>query len=332
MRAGVDKAVVSKIVNADPGLNVRADTRLRVEQAIADLGYIPNSTARTLRTSLTRTYGLLIPDFSNPVYAEVITGAEAAAAEQGYVLMTASARAVTSVTGQSAQAYIDILGQDRIDGLLIAGGTHNRDVLARLTDRGLPWLLVNTRDSTSHRFVALDDQKGAELAVGHLIDLGHRQIAHLAGPESADTAQRRRAGYTSALERVGISVDPALVVDSNYTSEGGYQATQHLIDGGVPFTAIFVANVNSAVGALHALNATGLSVPGDVSVIALHDHALAQHLIPSLTTVKMPLRELGARAVELLRTTSPTSDVQDLVRGPIVLLNRQSTGQPRHVL
>jgi LacI family transcriptional regulator len=320
--AGVDKAVVSKVINADPGLNVRPETRQRVEETIAELGYSPNSSARSLRTSKTRTFGLLIPDFSNPVYAEVITGAEAAALKRGYVLMTAS----NTPSSSESNHYMDVFDRDRIDGLLIAGHDHDSAVLDRLTGRGVPWLLVNSTDANARRYVAVDDSGAAQLAVEHLIALGHRKIAHVAGPLDADTAERRSEGYVTAIQHAGLDLDPRLTAAGDYTADGGYAATTALIRSGLPMTAVFVANVTAATGTLHALHENGLRVPGDVSVVTLHDHALAHHLVPSLTTVRMPLRQLGARAVEVLMASRASSPVEEILPGPIDLLIRESTG------
>jgi LacI family transcriptional regulator len=323
--ASVDKAIVSRIVNNDPTLHVRPDTRRRVEESIIKLGYVTNSAARHLRTSESRTYGLVIPDFSNPVYAEIIVGAEDEAARSGYVLMVTSEH----LRDGDASGYAQLLGQDRIDGLLIAGGSRESTNTLQLGTSGVPWLYVNRRDPRSHRHVALDDERGAEIAVNHLVELGHRTIGHIAGPPNVDTAQRRYEGYSRALANAGLVESPRLVVAGDYSSQGGFDATMQLLGANNTPTAIFVANVTSAVGVLHALHGQGLRVPEDISVIALHDHFLAQHLVPSLSTVKMPLRELGAKAVELLRTTQPDEDVEVEVSDPITLIQRESTAPPK---
>jgi LacI family transcriptional regulator len=286
---------------------------------------VTNSAARHLRTSESRTYGFVIPDFSNPVYAEIIVGAEDEAARNGYVLMVASEHLSL---GENAGS-LRLLGQDRIDGLLIAGGTQESTNLTSLNARNVPWLYVNRRDPMSRRHVALNDRRGAEIAVNHLIELGHKIIGHVAGPANVDTAQRRHEGYSQALAAAGLRELPQLVVPGDYSSQGGFDATLKLLGSAQIPTAIFVANVSSAVGVLHAIHREGLRVPEDISVIALHDHFLAQHLLPSLSTVKMPLRELGAKAVQLLRTTAPDEDVEVEVSDPITLIVRESTAPPR---
>ncbi|TDC58451.1 LacI family transcriptional regulator [Actinomadura sp. KC345] len=323
-RAGVDKAVVSRVVNDDPLLNIRPETRARVTAALKELDYRPNVAARSLRTARAGTIGLFIPDFANPVYAEIITGAETAAAERGCALMVGSSTA----GGGGAQSYLDLLGQGRVDGLLLAGGTIADEEQATLADRGLPWLFVNRRGPEAGRHVILDDVLGARMAVDHLLDLGHRRIAHVGGPAGADTAHRRRDGYATALRRVGVEEDPRLVVQGSYGPEGGAQAARRLLDDPEPPTALFVANVTSAIGVLSALRARGITVPGEMSVIAVHDLPLAEHLIPPLTTVRMPLRALGARATRLLLSVPADHPVEEIVREPIELVVRQSTARP----
>ena len=323
-RAGVDKAVVSRVVNADPLLMIRPETRARVEAAIKELDYRPNVAARSLRTARTGTLGLFIPDFANPVYAEIITGAASAALAHGQLLVTGS----SSVTGRRTQSYLDLLGQGRVDGLLLAGDPVSPREQEALDAFGLPYLFVNRRNPGIDRYVILDDGQAAAMAVTHLIELGHTRIAHIAGPGRADTATRRRAGYEQALRSHGLSVDDDLVVTADYTPEGGAEAVRQLLASGVDPTALFVANVASAIGVLRALRDAGKDVPGDVSVIAVHDLPLVGYLAPPLTTVRMPLRELGARAVDLLLATDPSAPITEVVTTPIELVVRQSTAPP----
>jgi LacI family transcriptional regulator len=268
--------------------------------------------------------GLLIPDFANPVYAEIIKGAETEAGRLGYGLMTASSEGVR----QGVAHYMELFGQGRVDGLLFAGEEPGRE-LEQLRTLAVPWLLVNRRIPGVDRYVVLDDEEGSRLAVQHLVDLGHRRIAHIAGPETADTARRRRIGYSTAMKQAGLDPDPRLIVHADYTPAGGEAAMNELLAVADRPTAVFVANVASAVGVLHALHAAGLSVPGDTSVIATHDMALAGHLVPSLTTVRMPLGELGARAVRLIATRTPAQEITEVVTEPAQVITRASTAPPR---
>lgn len=321
-RAGVDRSVISRVLSGDPRLLIREETRERVLAAVRDLGYRPNVAARTLRTRRTGTLGLLIPDYANPVYAEIIKGAEAAAAERDCVLLTGSASAATELN-----AYLDLLGQGRVDGLLLAGELTSKAVLDGLTADGLPWLLVNRTLRGESRHVVLDDERAAALAVEHLAGLGHTEIAHLAGPTGADTARRRDRGYRAAMSAHGLTA-PDRTTRGDYTADGGYRAMLEILDAPERPTAVFVANLASAIGALHALRSRGVAAPERMSVIAVHDLPLAEHLSPALTTVRMPLRELGQRGVELLAEVGPEEAVREVVTGPMQVVPRESTAPP----
>ncbi|MCG5212867.1 LacI family DNA-binding transcriptional regulator [Streptosporangium sp. KLBMP 9127] len=315
--ARVDRAVISRVVNKDPTLSIRPETRERVLAAIEQLGYRPNVAARSLRTARAYMFGLFIPDFANPVYAEIIKGAEAEAAAQGCVLVTGSA------TAAGLGGYLDRLGQGRIDGLLLAGAGDESGLAARLDDAAIPWIMLNHRSRAVRRYVVLDDERAAALAVEHLVSLGHRRIAHLAGPAGADTAARRSAGYAAAMRDAGLPA--GLVVAADYTPAGGAVAMAALLAAAEPPTAVFVANVASAIGAMGAVRTAGLEIPRDVSIVAVHDLELAGHLHPALTTVRMPLTELGRRGVTLLGSLGPDDVVAEVLDGPIELIRRDST-------
>jgi LacI family transcriptional regulator len=321
--ASVDRSVVSRVLTNDPVLNIREETRVRVLKAVRDLGYVPNASARSLRTAQTGTLGLFIPNFANPVYAEIISGAEAAASARGYVLMTGS----SSSAGGTAESYLQLLGQGRVDGLLLAGEGLTPVARDALAAAGIPYLLLNRRTRGSRRYVTLDDAGAAELAVRHLLDLGHERIAHLAGPSGADTARRRQAGSVAALKAAGLSPDPELIVSAEYTSEGGSRGMKALLELRRRPTAVVVANFVAAVGALSAAHAAGLVVPRDLSVITIHDSPMAEQTVPALTTVRMPLRQMGARGVELLLGRAIDEEITEVVPGPIELMVRASTGR-----
>ncbi|MEW1844468.1 LacI family DNA-binding transcriptional regulator [Nonomuraea angiospora] len=318
--AKVDRAVVSRVVNKDPTLNIRPETRERVLAAVEELGYRPNVAARSLRTSRAHMFGLFIPDFANPVYAEIIKGAEAEAASQGYVLVTGSA------SGAALGDYMDRIGQGRIDGLLLAGTGDESGLIAQLDRAAIPWLMLNNRSRSVKRYVILDDARAAALAVEHLVRLGHTRIAHLAGPSRADTATRRSAGYSAAMREAGLPEGP--VVAADYTPAGGAAAMARLLAGPERPTAVFVANVASAIGAMEGARAAGLEIPRDVSIVAVHDLELAGYLNPALTTVRMPLGELGRRGVTLLAALEPDDTVAEVLAGPIELIQRRSTAPP----
>lgn len=308
--AGVDVSLVSRVLRGEE-IGARSETRERIKRHAAQMGYRPNAAARSLRTARAHAYGLVIPDFTNPVYAEIISGAEAAAAERNCVLLTGSG------AGWNRADWYQALGNGRVDGMLITGGSK-----VDLDALDVPSLLVNRTYEKANRYVVLADEEAAGMAVDHLVALGHRHIAHLGGPDHADTAQRRRKGYRHAMDHHGLH--PYLEVTGDFSAAGGAEAAQQLADER-EMTAVVAANVASAIGAMQALKSRGREIPSDVSIVAIHDASLAGFLSPPLTTVAMPLAEMGARAIGLLADTPRDQSVHEVVKEPMSLVTRGST-------
>ncbi len=300
--ARVDTSVVSRVLSGDATLNVRPETRRRVLDAVRELGYRPNATARALKTARTMAIGMLLPDLTNPVYAEIARGAEERASAAGYVLLMATGAAATR------RAILE----DRVDGLLYAIATTENlaDVLPAAT---LPSLLVNRREPGAGPSVVVDDEAGVATAVRHLIDLGHTRIAHIGGPRAVDTARRRLSGYLGVMRERGLPTPPELVVEARFDELGGATAASRLLRLQPRPTALVAGNVTAAIGALAAVRDAGLGVPADISVIGFHDVPLAPYLSPPLTTVRMPLAELGSQAVDSLLAMIDGQAVDDVV-------------------
>lgn len=318
--AGVDRSVVSRVLNNDPRLSIRPETRRRVLDAVSALDYRPNAVARSLRTAQARAYALLIPAFTNPVWAQVIHGAERAAAQQHSLLFSGSAFG----SGADAESIVSMLEPGRVDGVLITDVRLSERTMQRLRDLRIPWLALNMRVGVK-RWIILDDERAGLVATRHLVELGHRRIGFIADAALDDSAERRRAGYRAALEEAGIAVDPSLVAAADGTDAGGAAALGALLDHPKPPTAVFAFNVASAIGALHAANARGVGVPADLSLVTVHDVPIAAYLAPPLTTVRMPLEKLGARGIELLRDVAADADVAECIDEPIELVVRSST-------
>lgn len=320
--ARVDPSVVSRVINGDGRLVIKEETRERVLAAIRELNYHPNAAARSLRTAQSNAFGLLIPDFANPIYAEIIKGAEEAVGDSGSLLLTATARA------DRAQRYVEMLVSGRVDGLLLAAGNLDSTVIAAMVASGRPVVSVNQRIRGIPRAILADDEGASRLAVDHLHALGHTRIGHIRGPASSDTAKRRLSGYRRAMKAAGLEAGP--VVGQGYTVDAGGAAMRELLDLDVRPTAVVVANIAAAVGALSAAVHAGLRLPRDMSVVAIHDIPLAENLVPALTTVRMPLPQMGAAGVRaLLDGSEDDHHAVQVVRADTELIVRESTAAPR---
>lgn len=324
--AEVTVGVVSRVLNDDPTLQVRPETRERVLAAARRLDYTASHAARAMRGGRSYAIGLAVHDVSNPVYGRIITGAQKAAAEAGYVLLLADVEALA----EGDSTFRRAIHSGAIDGLLLlrAGDSADRRVLREATQR-IPTVLVNDR-STTHASVALDDIAGARLATQHLIDLGHKQIGHLRIRGTSRSGARLR-GWRDALHRAGLAEDPRWIVDAGHVMDTGYEGMRQLLALDTLPTAVLVANVLAGIGAVTAARDAGLSVPGDLSMIAYHDVPYAAHVVPALTTVQMPLDGLGASGVALLLERLAGADPRHVVvREPAPkLILRGSTAPPR---
>lgn len=292
-------------------------------EAIEHLNYRPNANARSLKKRKTMMLGMVIPDFLNPVYGEIIRGAELQASTEGYHLM------VFSMNKDSKYNYLSLLREGRIDGLMVASSEFEDSSISELERADMPFLLVNRLTSGVHDYVVADDTYGARLAVTHLIELGHTRIGHLSGPLFTGTGTERFQGYRAALKDAEIDFNPGYLHESGYTVESGYAGMMKLLELPEPPTAVFAANVLSSVGAIKAIKEKGLSVPGDISVVGVHDVFFAEMIDPALTTVKMPLFEMGIEAVKSLtkKLKGEKSGVSVRIPGAELIV-RQSTGNP----
>lgn len=321
-RAGVDASLVSRIINGDPRASAAPPTRQRILDAVRDLNYQPNVAARNLRMARTWTIGVLVPSVTNPMYADVLAGAEARAQDLGYGVVFG-----THVEGDREDTFTRLLQTGRVDGLLVASGLLRDGFMRRIAsgDHG-PVVLVNRRVNGVKASVVVDDQAGAALATRHLVDNGHVRIAGLFGPPAIDTSRRRRRGYTRALADAGL--DPLTIEMPGWDFRSGYEGTSRVLEADPDVSAVFVSTMVMAVGAVRALSEHGRSVPDDVSLVALHDSDLANYLVPPLTTVSLPVLEMGGQAVDLLagliNGEGPRSIV---VAGDPVLISRQSVAR-----
>ncbi len=325
-RAGVGTSIASRVLNDDPTVGVRPETRQRILAAAAELNYRPNAAARGLKSQRTTTIGLVIPNLAYPVNSEIIKGAERAASEAGYVLLIADAEEFM----QAGQAYHRLLLEGRVDGLMLASASTAEPLLREILNTDLPLILVNRRAGSLAPSVTIDDALGMRMGVEHLIELGHTDIGYVSGPSDADTAHRRLEGFVSALRAAGLEEWRDRIVESSFDEAGGYAACEELLRRWPERpTAVAVWSVAAAIGVLAALAGAGIRVPEDVSVVAFHDAPLAAYVQPPLTTVRMPLGEMAELGVKALidRIDGKAVESRVLQTRPTVVV-RRSTGPP----
>lgn len=324
--AGVDVSTVSRVLNADAGVRVAEATRERILQAARGLGYRANVLARALRTARSRTLGMVVPQLDNPVFALAIAGAEKAAWSRGHSLLIAHEHDLPS--GESV--YENLVNANRVDGLIVASLAPEDTLLRGLQGCGVPFVLINRRTRAPCSSVTLDGREAAAMAVRHLVALGHRRIAHLAGRPQGFNGPQRRMGFLQALQEAGIEPDPTLIIPVDYTVQGGASGMRQLLQGrGEPPSAVVVATTVAAAGALAVLHERGLRVPQDMSVVGIHDLPLAEVLHPPLTTVRLPTQAMGHEAaLGLIHTLETGSPGPDLMLPPMELVVRRSTAAP----
>ncbi len=290
--AGVSHQTVSRVLNDSP--HVKEQTRDRVLSAIRELDYRPNSAARALVTRHSKTLGVV--SFDTTLYgpASMLYGIEQAARNAGYFVSIASVR---SLEGRSMQEAMDRLLDQAVEGVLvIAPQTSAVGALAQVSS-SVPVVAVGSGAQARMPGAAVDNEAGARAATRYLLDLGHRTVHHVAGPANWLDARARQAGWRAVLSEAGARVPEPVTGD--WSARAGYEAGLRLqADPGV--TAVFCANDHMALGLLRALNESGRSIPGDISVIGFDDIPEASYFTPPLTTVRQDFGELGRRGLELL--------------------------------
>lgn len=324
-RAGVSHQTVSRVINGQP--NVAAATRKKVLEAIAELGYRPNSAARALVTGSSRTIGLAIANVSQYGPAQTLLGLEHAAREAGYFLTVS---VLDDDTAGTLREAVERLASQSVDAI-VALSTYEGAVHA-LSDvhPRVPLITVQAERSGQDVAVWVDQEAGAALATRHLLDLGHRTVHHLRGPANALEADARERRWRTELESAGAPV-PA-VLNGDWWPPTGYLAGRELIArrrGGEEVTAVFVANDQMALGLLSAFDEGGIRVPEDISVVGFDDVPEAPYYVPPLTTVRQDFAELGRRVVQaVLARISGTSFQPEPVQPHLMV--RNSTAPPTH--
>jgi LacI family transcriptional regulator len=332
VRAGTTTGVVSVTLNGAKSktLRVSEQTRQRVLKAAEELGYRRDPHARALVTGRSYVLGLMFPHVQSfaapdPFYSLVTAGVAAVASRQGYNLMLYTA--VAEEEGRRAAEKID----RRIDGLILVTPPEDTPIVDECRRQGIAAIGIVQDPSSSPLTVNSRDYEGGLLATEHLINLGHRRIAHLYGRSDIYTREGRYRAYQNALAAARIEFDPCLVREGQFNREASFEVTRELVKmrTGTRPTAIFAANDLSAHGAIDAINEAGLSVPEDVSVVGYDDTWYALITNPPLTSVRMDVELMGRRAAELLigSIEGRVQDGHELL--PVSLTVRGSSGPPR---
>lgn len=290
--AGVSRQTVSRVINEHPSL--RPETRDRVRAVIDELHYRPNRAARALGSNRSRTIGVLASVRAQYGPSAAIQGIESAAQEFGYLVHTIN---LLDSSSAAIRAALTLQIDSTFAGLvIIAPQTRTLTVLDEL-DLAIPYVLLHSRSAEDPHELSVDQSAGAQAATGHLLDLGHRRISHLAGPQDWIEAEARLQGFLAELARAEIA--PTSVLIGDWTAESGYQAGRELARAG-DLSAVFSSNDQMALGLIHAFREAGLDVPGDVSVVGYDDIPEAAHYWPPLTTVRQDFNDLGRRCVSRL--------------------------------
>lgn len=290
--AGVSASTVSRIINGT--VKVSDELKSAVEAAIAKHDFRPDAAARGLALGRTLTIGVLSQAIDSPFYAEGLRGVERRLLEAGYAALFMSGNWNEVDEERCLREFID----RGVDGIIMFSGRLDDAAVKEFAKR-VPVVVTGRSLRAAHTYsLPIDDRHGALLAVRHLIGLGHRRIAFIAGSENHPDALERLAGYQAALREAGIAFDPKRVASGDWHEEGGLQATSRLLESGVDFTAIFCVNDQTAYGAYLALFRKGLNVPKDVSVVGFDDLPASSYSLPPLTCVRQSVRTLGERAAE----------------------------------
>ncbi len=319
-RAKVSAITVSRVVNRSG--YVSEETRQRVEIAIKELGYIPNSVSRSLRLKRTHVIALIVSDITNPFWTTVTRGVEDACRAQGFSVILCN----TDEQQDKLDEYLRVLLQKRVDGFLVAPTTDHTPALSSVVEQEVPMVFIDREPPhVKASVVRGDSEDGAYQLTEYLINLGHRRIAILSGPEKTTTSQQRIAGYRSAHLAHNMPLDPILIYKGEYNQEHGYHTTRSIFHDVHPQpTAIVAGNSLIAVGVLRAAYELGLHVPEQLSVVSFDDLSLHFSPAPFLTVIDQFPHKMGYTAAELLLDQIKGKETSEEIVLPVKLIIRQS--------
>ena len=322
--AGVSLATVSRVINNSG--RVTEKTRRKVETAMRQLGYRPNSIAQSLASSRSNSVGILVPELHGPFFNTMLSGVEAELREAGkHVFITVGHSDETKELES-----IEFLVGRRCDALILHVDAVADPYLLKLNEEVVPVVLINrTLRGLAGRCINLNNTRGGYLATKALLERGHRSIACITGPRWKRDARQRLAGHRKALAEAGVKPDPRLLVEGDFQESGGREGMAALLRAGIPFTGLVCGNDTMAAGAIDAARDSGLSVPDDLSVVGFDNVTFARYMHPKLTTIDYPMVEMGQMAARIV-----LKDVYD-IDGPEIrnvfepkIVERQSVTAP----
>lgn len=324
--AHVSIATVSRTINGAPVVSEKLSKR--VWQAIHQLGYLPNTHARTLVSGRSRLFGIIVENITNPFFPELIQNFEEIAVANGYEILVSSSNSDPEVLATCARRMLE----RKVDGVAVMTFGEEEPVLDQLMNRKIPIVLAEFKlDDPKSSTILLDYRTGMHAAVKHLAELGHERIAFLAGPHTLHSAITRQNDFRTAMQAVGLPIHKKYIIECDHMLKGGVAGFQQLQKLSVRPTAIVCSNDMTAIGVLRAAYMAGLKVPDDVSVIGLDDIDFAEFTLPPLTTIRLSRADLARAAFEALRQqaedrTNPKLQREFLVSTSLVV--RGSTAKP----
>lgn len=298
--ANVSRTTVSLVLNDVAGANIPQPTRDKVLQAVKELGYVPNASARALASQQARAIGMVMtrsPEHiaSDAFLPKIIAGLLNGIKEARFRLL------IETVDGDNPGAYVELARAKHIDGMIILTPNTADQGLKKLQAMGIPTVLFGNMPGSALPYVQIDNRAAARKATQYLLDLGHRKIAFITNaPPSYSSAQYRLEGYQDALLGSGVPVRAELIEYGDFSPESGFAAMQKILERDAGFSAVFVASDNVALGAKSALSQAGLTIPGDISMVGFDDLPWAAFSNPPLTTIRLPALKMAARASQLL--------------------------------
>ncbi len=318
-RAGISYATVSRALNEKYG--VSRETREKVKALAEEMGYRPNAIAQGLVNRTTMTVGLIIPDITNPFYPRLALGIEDRLLKAGYNVFLCN----TSWNPDRERDYLNNLVQKQVDGIIISSIAHHADDIESIIPSDMPLVYVSSYpEDTERSYVLIDNIKGADMAVSHLLFRKRRRIAFIGSQQEYHSLEDRLSGYRKALKRAGIEVSEDMVVLDKFQEQSGYKIIRELLEKGTIPDGVFAENDIIAMGVVQGVQDSGYRVPEDVAVIGFDDIPIASHPDIQLSTIHQPKYRIGSYAAEIL--------LNQLIQDPSERRTERMTLQPELIV